>query len=112
MTYQISIKSKIKPSKKTKIKTKINAIYGPPGREPNTRSIKSSPPTPLKINEKIEAPINIVKIIVDTIAVFLLVSFINPKDNLSLIRTIKSAPAAPIAAVSYTHLTLPTNREV
>ena len=43
----------------------------PPGREPNTKSIKSSPPTPLKINEKIEAPINIVKIIVDTIAVFL-----------------------------------------
>ena len=81
-------------------KTKISAVYGPPGREPNTRSIKSSPPTPLKINEKIEAPINIVKIIVETIAVFWLVSFINPKDNLPLIRTIKSAPAAPIADAS------------
>ena len=53
-----------------------------------------------KINEKIEAPISIVKIIVETIAVFWLVSFIKPKENLSLIRTIKSAPAAPIADAS------------
>ena len=90
----------MKPSKKTKIKTKINAVYGPPGREPNTRSINSSPPTPLKINEKIEAPISMVKIIVDTIAVFWLVSFMKPKDNFPFIRTIKSAPAAPIADAS------------
>ncbi len=40
------------------------------------------------------------KIIVDIIAVFWLVSFIKSRDNFSLIRAIKSAPAAPIADAS------------
>ena len=75
-------------------------MYEPPGRELNIRFINSSPPTPLKINENIEAPIRIVKIIVDTTAVFSDVSLIKVRLIFLLINAITSAPKAPMAAAS------------
>ena len=64
------------------------------------RSIRSSPPTPLKINEKIEAPMRMVKIIVETIAVFSLVSFKKLRLNFPFTIVISIAPIAPIAEAS------------
>ena len=75
-------------------------MYEPPGIEPKIRLINSSPPTPLKINEKIEAPIRIVNIIVETIAVFSEDSLINAKVIFPFTNAIISAPNAPIAAAS------------
>ena len=66
----------------------------------NIRSINSSPPTPLKINENIEAPIRIVKIIVDTTADFSDVSLIKVRLIFLFINAIISAPKAPMAAAS------------
>ena len=75
-------------------------MYEPPGIEPKIRFINSSPPTPLKINEKIEAPIRIVNIIVETIAVFSEDSLINAKVIFPFTNAIINAPNAPIAAAS------------
>ena len=88
------------PKKNITSKTKIRAVYEPPGSELKIRLINSSPPTPLKINEKIEAPIRIVKIIVDTTAVFSEVSFKKLKFIFLFINAITKAPKAPIAAAS------------
>ena len=60
-------------------------VFPDPVRELKIRSINSSPPTPLKIREKIEAPIRIVKIIVETIAVFSEVSLRKSKFIFPLI---------------------------
>ena len=74
------------------------------------RSINSSPPTPLKISEKIEAPIRIVNIIVETIAVFSEVSFKKCKLTFLFTNAINKAPNAPIAAASV-GVAIPANIE-
>ena len=91
-------------------KTNIRAVNDPPGRELKIRSINSSPPTPLNINEKIEAPIRIVKIIVETTAVFSEVSFMKFKLTSLLINAINKAPNAPMAAASV-GVAIPANIE-
>jgi hypothetical protein len=85
-------------------------VNDPPGRELKIRSINSSPPTPLNINEKIEAPIRIVKIIVETTAVFSEVSFKKFKLTFLLINAINKAPNAPMAAASV-GVAIPANIE-
>ena len=94
------MKSRINPNKNITTNTKISAVYEPPGIELKIRFINSSPPTHLKINEKIEAPIRIVNIIVDTIAVFSEDSLINAKFIFPFSNAIINAPNAPIAAAS------------
>jgi hypothetical protein len=98
------------PSKNITSNTKISAVYAPPGSELKIRLINSSPPTPLKINENIEAPIRIVKIIVDTTAVFSEVSLINLRLIFPFINAITKAPKAPIAEASV-GVAIPANIE-
>ena len=72
--------------------------------------INSSPPTPLNINEKIDAPIRMAKIIVDTTAVFSDVSIRNLILTFLFIRAIIKAPKAPMADASV-GVAIPANME-
>ena len=69
------MKSKINPKTKTKNITKIIEPNNPPGMELKISVISSSPPSPLKTKEKIDAPIKIKKTIEDIKALWVVDSF-------------------------------------
>ncbi|MCY1549215.1 hypothetical protein D9M68_853730 [compost metagenome] len=60
-TKVISIKSRMKPSRKITSITRKNAPSTPPGNWAKTSSINTSPPKPRNTRENSEAPIRIMK---------------------------------------------------
>jgi hypothetical protein len=99
-TKLISIKSKMKPNKKTKIITISIEPNNPPGIAPNKFVISSSPPNPRKTKENIEAPIKIIKTMLLINAVCLIASANTEQDNFLFNTAINIDPIAPIPAAS------------
>ena len=100
ITYVISIKSKINPSKNIKSITIKILKYISPGNDRSASLINASPSRPLKTREKIVAPISKIKIIL----VIVIVSFATLKQVSILILFFTKAsivaPTAPSPAAS------------
>ena len=57
----ISMNSRMKPSRKISTITNTSAVTDPPGSENKNSSTTSSPPSPRKVSENMDAPIRIPK---------------------------------------------------
>ena len=99
-TKVISIKSKIKPSKKVTSITSNMAVSTPPGSCSKKPCTSSSPPKPRNTKEKMEAPIKIINTIAVTFTVFSNACHNNGNLKRPITSAISTDPTAPIAAAS------------
>ncbi|MCY1397708.1 hypothetical protein D9M71_127210 [compost metagenome] len=99
-TKVISMKSRMKPSRKITSITTQNAPSTPPGSWANMSSISTSPPKPRNTRENSEAPIRIRNTMALISAVPKATSLSWVKFSLRLLRASSMAPTAPSAAAS------------